>query len=312
MNFPRKAFEYMQDELFLFDDEHLREVLEGIIRFAKEERRTRRNGEETSRASVWDRETALTEIRRAQLKLDDTVVRFHGLNRKARMSVLMAVVVEARQVYSEQDVTESNTFSRDQLILPGLLFRPDLDAVAFDTTDFDHCLPPLQRVIKWSAREAGRLSERYGIREQMAVFALYLEEAFVSKPAVDWQFEPNAEDQTLSRLHLIVDPAMSPEEVAREYNEARQELGIANVRSLREKTYALAAMFANIDEKPDWWEWLPKWNDLCRHVFKRPEWAGSPKDSLPSPEQVHQFAREVRQSLRSLAGPEVARRLLKE
>ena len=193
-----------------------------------------------------------------------------------------------------------------------MLFDPEAHSVAFGIGEFASVRPHLRAIIQWAAREARQISVRDCVREEMAVIFLFLNEGFVPKPLIDWHVEQDDDNPTTARIHMEIDPTMTPDEVAKEYGAARLKLGLTESRKQREKTYALATFFSDLDETPDWRTLLVKWDVFCIFILERKEWAFNSGNPDPKPKAVYKLAREVRHAIRSLAGDVAVKTLLEK
>jgi hypothetical protein len=93
----------------------------------------------------------------------------------------------------------------------------------------------------------------------------------------------------LSRIALVVDPAVSPRELAERYRQVRQELLPGRSRPLTDKHIELALFTAERPDAERWAEQMAGWNAA------HPEWRY---------EQVSNFSRDARQAQRRLLEPD--------
>lgn len=119
---------------------------------------------------------------------------------------------------------------------------------------------------------ARSLSRHYGWQKaQATVFALTDRTPLVSVHSA--HYAPNFSFPALSRIELVLDPALSPRQVAEFYRKARKEIVSGRYRNLSEKHTLLAAFGASHGNSPKlrekWNRQYPKWRYESESNFGR-------------------------------------------
>jgi hypothetical protein len=244
---------------------------------------------------------------------DPALMLARRFDEKHRRQLVASIIAEARDAFAFQASQRGSHDVADALILPGVLFGVKNQDIRIGLSAFENSAPEIREIIRWSAREAMRISKKYFIHKALAVIFLYLDDLFLPKPLVGWHLEMNRDDETSARIFLEVDPFVSPEEVKLVYTKAREELELSRGRTQRARTYALAEFFlSNTHERSDWRRLKEAWNSHCDVVLRKPEWMYLKGDSTSSRDRADQFRRDTRYALESLAGKGAARAILRD
>ncbi len=310
---PRKAIELLQDVTHGETDETLEDLLNSVLRVVREEQRPK--GRSSDVPSSADRARVLGLIRKRLAMGDPAIVLARQFDERHRRQLLASIISEARNALVSLASEKGSHSLEIALVLPGILFGVKNQDIKIGLSAFENSEPGIREIIRWSAREAMRISKKYFVHEALAVIFLYLDDFFLPKPLVGWHLEMNRDDETSARIFLEVDPFVSPDEVKLVYTMAREELELSRGRTQRARTYALAEFFlSHTHERSDWRRLMEDWNSHCDVVLRKPKWMylkkapTSPRDR--DRDRAYQFQRDTRYALESLAGEKAARSIL--
>lgn len=258
-------------------------------------------------AAASDRIAATTDILRREAEDDPWVRLFRTRSEEERQRIWTLTFGVAREALLRGEAIESDFPVQNALQMPGQMFTTatksvvaiPLEAAVLGSSE-------LVTQFRQLASEARRLAGTYGIRENFVVLYLCLDRGFVLERHATWRFDERVDRPCLSRLHLSLDPSLSPEEVALEYRHARKHLGILSERQPRLRTCELARDASNMigdfkrDGVPlDWKVMLELWNNRCRNTGKE-IWAYDGGSIPPKREAVYEFTRDVKEAIASV------------
>ena len=237
--------------------------------------------------------------------------------------VLMLRALSERQRAAVLNIAESSEICTpwDGVISTEILILPPIGANSpkeISIASLKASRSPFSRLAPWFARTALRISMEYRVQPQYAFGFLLLDSYWRLLPWVSVEFEQFGEGAQNARIYMDIDSMATDGEVIEALNLARRTIGSASEapakRSLRDKTKALAFLFASLlskgeieNENVEWLELLEIWNAFCE-IDKRPSWAYVSKG--PASTAVHQFSRDVKHALVAVRGSETKFRIL--
>ncbi len=184
------------------------------------------------------------------------------------------------------------------LVLPGSLLGSKEKILRIKVKSMDISDQTLRKATNWSIVETVWLAETYATKIEWAIIFLYLDEGFFPHPGFTYATEKRTDYPGLRRLHLDIDPHLSPEEVASAYAEAQKEAGLGNRRTQRDKTYGLATLCAGLVGFCNWRTLLSVWDNKCwENGFHG--WIYNRTQKPPTDALVYQFTRDARHAINS-------------
>jgi hypothetical protein len=295
--FPEDAIRRLEDAIPGVTDEEVAELLTELRRDFQTAEKPKRAGK--TAAVRCDRATALAKVCKAQADLDATIVRARKISIETRKKLLFGIISEARRAFAMQTSHTTEYEGGVTLVLSGSLLGSKEKIVRIKVKSMDISDQTLRKATNWSAVEAARLAETYAIKIEWAIVFLYLDEGFSPRPGFSYTIEKRTDYPGLSRLHLDIDPHLSPEEVASAYAEAQREAGFGSRRTQREKTYGLATLCAGWVGVVSWYALLHIWDNKCLDNGFH-DWIYNRTQKPPTDALVYQFTRDAKHAIKSM------------